>query len=579
MKTRNLSVLSYIGMLLFAIFTFMGCSDDQDTIYDSDSSDSETTDETISTGDDEITIAEVGDTHEEDSDYVWDASSVVYITLSGSSITVDGEGATVDGTEVTIASAGNYEITGSLSDGQVIVDTDDDETVRLILNEVDITNTSGAPLNIASAEKTIVILKENTINYLTDTNNYVFDDEEDEPNAALFSDDDLTIYGEGALVVDANYNDGITSKDGLVIASGNITVNAVDDGIRGKDYLNIKSGYIVVNAEGDGLTSDNDEDTNTGWILIDDGTFVVTADEDGIVAASVVDVEYGDFTIVTGGGHTSSLGADDTAKGIKSGGNITIENGIFNIDSADDNIHANYDVTITTGIFTLATGDDSIHADDAVEINGGTINITEGVEGIEAPDIIISDGEININTSDDAINAAGNTNNFMYINGGYIVITSGGDGLDSNGDIEMTGGTVIINGPTSQSNSPIDYDGTFGLDGGFLVASGYGSNMDEAGSSSSDQYSVLVKLSTTQASGSLFHIQNSSQETILTFAPGKNYKSIVFSSPDLKTGTYDIYLGGSSTGTATDGVYENGTYTPGTLYESFTVSDKVTTVN
>ncbi|MDE3742021.1 carbohydrate-binding domain-containing protein [Maribacter polysaccharolyticus] len=577
MKVRNLNIPSLLGMLLFATLTFQGCSDDEDTVYDTDSTYSESTEDTAT--DDDITIAEVGETHEEDSDYVWDASSVVYITLNGSSITVDGDGATVDGSEVTIGSAGNYEITGTLSDGQITVDTDDEETVRLILNSVDITNTSGSPINIASSEKTIVILSENTINELTDTNNYVYDEDEDEPNATLFSDDDLTIYGEGALIVNANYNDGIASKDGLVIASGNLTVNAVDDGIRGKDYLYVKDGYIVVNAEGDGLISDNDEDTNTGWVLIDGGAFVITADGDGIFAESVVEITYGDFTIVTGGGHTSSLGTDDSAKGIKSGGNILIEDGIFDIDSADDNLHASYDITITTGTFTLATGDDSIHADDAVEIDGGTFDITDAVEGIEAPDIIISDGEIYINSSDDAINAAGNTNNFLYINGGYIVITSSGDGLDANGDIEMTGGTVIVNGPTSQSNSPIDYDGTFYLNGGFLVASGYGSNMDEAGSNVSDQNSLLVKLSSTQSAGKLFHIENGSGEEILTFAPEKAYKSIVFSSSELSTGSYTIYLGGSSTGTVTDGVYEGGTYTPGTQYDTFSVSGTVTTVD
>uniref|UniRef100_UPI00356474A9 carbohydrate-binding domain-containing protein n=1 Tax=Seonamhaeicola sp. TaxID=1912245 RepID=UPI00356474A9 len=214
-----------------------------------------------------------------------------------------------------------------------------------------------------------------------------------------------------------------------------------------------------------------------------------------------------------------------------------------------------------------------------IEINGGEITITEGVEGIEAPDITINNGTLNINTSDDAINAAGATSNNLYITGGYIVIDCSGDGLDSNGNLTMTGGTVILNGPTAQSNSPLDCDGTLSLDGGFLVATGYASNMDEAGSSSSDQYSVLVKLSSTQSAGSLFHIQNSSGESILTFKPAKKYKSVVFSSSSLGTGTYNIYLGGSSTGTETNGLYENETYTPGTLYKSFTISSKTTTVN
>lgn len=578
MKKTKINILLGLGILFLALSSILSCSDDSDTT--SEEIVSETEDETSTDDDDETKVFVIGETHEEEEDYTWDSSSVVHITLSGSSITVDGDGATVDGSSVTINTAGNYEIAGILSDGQIIVDTKDEETVRLILNGINVTNTSSAPINIASAEKTIIVLSDNTTNYLKDTSNYVFTDGEDEPNATLFSDDDLTIYGEGTLNIDANYNDGIVSKDGLIIASGVININAADDGIRGKDYMLIIDGDITVTAEGDGLKSDNDEDINSGWLIIESGTFDITTGTDGITAESMVGITYGNFNINSGGGNTSSLDPDDSAKGIKSSADILIEDGIYTIDSADDNIHSSYDIIITTGIFSLASGDDAIHSDNTIEINGGEINITKTVEGIESPNITINDGEIYIVSSDDAINAAGDTNNYsLNIKGGYLVINASGDGLDSNGDIEMTGGAVIINGPTSQDNSPIDYDGTFNLDEGFLVASGYASNMDEAGSSSSDQNSVLIKLTSTQSAGSLFHIENSSGEGVLTFAPEKAYKSIVFSSSEFSNGTYKIYLGGSTTGTETDGIYKEGTYSSGSLYKSFTVSSKLTTIN
>lgn len=563
MKTINLKQLSLLCLSLLISFITISCEDD-DTYTDDDSS--------------EDIIIEMGDDHEQDEDYIWDSSNITEITLNGTSITVTGDGATVDGTIVTINTAGNYKITGTLTDGQLVVNTDDEETVRLILNGINITNSSHAPINISSSEKTIVILSENTVNYLTDASNYNLKNDEDETNAALYSADDLTIYGEGTLIVNANYNDGITSKDGLIIKSGTIEVTSVDDGIRGKDYLVVKGGDITINAEGDGLLSDNDNGTS-GFIVIDAGEFDITAEGDGISAENSIEITYGDFNITSGGGSSSYLSDDSSAKGIKSGVNITIENGEFTINSADDAIHASATIEINTGTFEMTSGDDAIHSDDTIEINNGAIKITDTEEGIEAPNITINDGVISINSNDDAINAAGNTNNYLYINGGYIVVNASGDGLDSNGNIEMNDGTVIVNGPTAANNSPLDYDGKFDLNGGFLIASGYASNMDEAGSSSSDQYSVIVFLNTTQTAGTLVHIENSNGDNIVTFSPVKKYKSVVFSSPQLSNGTtYSVYLGGSSTGTKTDGIYENGTYSQGNLETSFTISSKVTTI-
>ena len=563
----------FLSILLISSL-FINCSDDDTTLYEESDTD------TSSTINNDNSISEIGDNHEADEDYIWNTSSVVGIVLNGTSITVNGVGATVNGTTVTITAAGNYEITGTLNNGQIVVDTQDKENVRLIFNGINVTNTTNAPINIANSEKTIIVLTKNTTNYLTDSSTYLFNDDEDEPNATLYSADNLTIYGEGTLFVNANYNDGITSKDGLIIKSGTINITSKDEGIRGKDYVIIKDGDITINAEGDGLKSDNEDDTSKGFIIIESGKIDITAKGDAISAASNIEILYGDLTLKSGGGYSSYLSSDDSAKGIKAGYNILIKDGIFNINSADDNIHCATDITINSGTFELASGDDAIHSDDTIEINGGTIKITTTVEGIESPNITINDGDIYITSSDDALNAAGNTSNNLIINGGYLVLNSAGDGLDSNGNIEMNGGTVIVNGPTASNNSPIDYDGIFKLNSGLLVATGYASNMDAAGSNTSTQYSVLIKLTSTQNAENLVHIENSDGENIITFKPSKKYKSIVFSSSELTLGkTYSIYLGGSSTGTATDGVYKTGTYSAGTLYKSFTISNKVTTVN
>ena len=523
----------------------------------------------------------------EDLDSSSTGSDMSYIILDGDSITLDGTGATVQGNVITITSVGLYSISGTLSDGQIRVDTDDSATVRLVLNTADIACLTSAPIYVVNADKTVLTLAEGTENYVTDGNSYILEDaSSDDPNAAIFSKDDLTINGGGSLMVKANYNNGIASKDDLKITGGTITVNAVNDGIKGRDCIGIKDGTITVSAGGDGMQSNNDEDPEKGFVFIEGGTFNILAGEDGIQAETGILITGGDFTIVTGGGSTASTA--DTAKGIKAGVNVTIEDGTVNIDSADDSVHSNGSITINGGLLTLASADDAIHADSTIEINGGDINIAKCYEGIESADITINDGEIRLVSSDDGINAVSDDegapmvgppgspgqeagNNHLYINGGYIVIDALGDGLDVNGPVYMTSGSVIINGPVRNDNGALDYGGVFQVTGGFLVAVG-SAGMAEIPSQSSTQSSMGLRYSLQQAAGTMVHIESEDGEDVLTFVPTKAYQSVVLCSSQLTKGaTYIVYSGGSSTGTVTDGLYTGGTYVPGTELGSITL--------
>jgi hypothetical protein len=237
-------------------------------------------------------ICDSSDEHEDcENDYFWDTGKVTTIELNGRSANITGSGASAKGEQITITSAGNYEISGNLFDGQIMVATNDEETVRLIFNGVDIRNSESAPVFIADAEKTIVILAEGTKNYLTDNASYVFEDPEvEEPNATLYSNDDLSIYGEGTLFIDARYNDGINSKEGLIIKSGNINIAAKDDGMRGKDYLIIKGGNLTVDCQDDGLKSDNTDNNTLGYIAIKNGTTIITSGGDAIQAQNEVKI-------------------------------------------------------------------------------------------------------------------------------------------------------------------------------------------------------------------------------------------------------------------------------------------------
>jgi hypothetical protein len=583
-------------LLLACIFVFLLFTSCQ-----KDSSPSSSDENTGSGGSSGTTVtnalSENSSDHQDDADYVWNSSDVIPIVLNGNSITENTDNATVSGSTITISSAGTYSFSGSLSNGQIIVDTQDQTTVRLILNGVDLNCSTSSPIYVKTSKKVILVLADNTTNKVTDGSSYVFANTTDtEPNAAIFSTADFTIYGNGSLIVDGNYNDGIASKDGLIIKSGTISVTSVDDGIRGKDYLVVKDGNITVNSFGDGFKSDNSEDTQKGYVLIESGTISITSSLDAITAETDVLISNGEINLTSGGGSSKTISNSSTisAKGIKGVASVVVDNGYLSVSSADDAFHSNGAITINGGTFGISSGDDGIHADSILAINGGTIAITKCYEGIESKDITINDGNINLVSSDDGVNGAGGndgsgtagwTNGVssgsynLYINGGYIAVYATGDGIDVNGAITMTSGIVIVHGPTSSGNGPLDYDTSFKISGGFLLAVG-SSGMAQAPSTSSTQYSTMFTLKSTQSANTIFHIQKNDGTEVLSFKPSKKYQSVVFSAPALSNGSsYDVYLGGSSTGTETDGLYSGGTYTAGTKSTSFTISNILTSLS
>ena len=601
------TILTFLALALM-LATLMACSANDATTTTSHAAANDTSTSTINVAASADSVASAtaanSVSHDSAADYVVDESTATHISLNGTAITAEGTGVTITGSTATITSAGTYTLSGSLSDGQIVVNTEDEGTVKLILNGVTLHNSTSSPLYIAQAKETVILLADNSVNALSDGASYVFANaDEDEPNATLFSRGDLTLYGTGSLTITGNYNDGLASKDGLIIASGNITVNAVDDGIRGKDYLLVKEGTITVTAQGDGLKADNEEDATKGYITIENGSFQITSGGDALQAQTDVLISGGNFVLTAGGGSSGVISADASAKGIKAVVNVNIDNGTFTINAADDTLHANTNLVINGGTFTLTSGDDGIHADATLTINKGTIQILESYEGIESANITINGGEIDLVSRDDGLNIAGGNygsgaaagpgrggrqgqgggesfaaaaNQFLTINGGTIRVNATGDGLDINGSVIMTDGLLLVNGPTEQMNGPLDYDGTFTISGGFVVATG-SSGMAQAPDASSSQYSLLLNFNSTLPAGTLLHIHNSAGENVLTFAPNKPFQSLAFSSAALQDGeSYEVYYGGSTSGKANGGLYLDGTYTSGTLYTDFTVSNVVT---
>jgi hypothetical protein len=584
------------------------------------------------------------ETHEAEGDYTWNASDEIAIKLEGDKITATSSGVIINGSIATIVSSGTYRLNGTLNDGQIVVNSDVEEPIRLILEAVTISNSTGAAINVEqAADKVVIILAEGSQNTLSDASNYVYPSSNvDEPNAALFSNDDLTIYGSGQLTVNGNYNDAVASKDGLVIRDANLIVNAADDGIRGKDYLVILNSTINITSGGDGMKSDNDDPEALGTIQITQSTVNISAEGDGISAKGQVEINSGTFNITTGGGSSVAISDDSSVKGIKSSGSLLINGGTFALNTADDSLHSNGSIIINGGTLTLASGDDGVHADVALEINADSIDITTCYEGLESNLITINGAEIHIKASDDGINGSngsgktqggtqfgnvpgagqgrtfpdfgssgtqstpdasqfgnipgGNQNGTMpgfpgnsgqaismdsssqfAMNGGYVYVNAEGDGVDVNGTGIMTGGTLLVDGPTNSGNSALDFN-SYTVTGGLLVAAG-SAGMAMAPSTDSSQPSLFVALDNAASAGTLFSLQDETGNVVVAYTPAKPYQTLVVSSPELKlNAAYTVLTGGSSSGTEKDGLYSGGNVSNAQTVSTVTLAATVNTV-
>ncbi len=506
----------------------------------------------------------------------WD-NTATGINLSDSGITVTGNGATVQGSVVTITQAGTFVVSGKLSDGQIVINATKDEKIHLILNGVDITNKTGAPLYGVSCDKLTLTLAGGTVNTLTDGGSafQYANTTDEEPNAALFCKDDLTINGEGSLTVNAGFNNGIGTKDDLLILSGNITVNAANHALRGKDSVTILGGTLNLTAGNDGIQTNNQADASLGWVLIEGGTINITSAHDGIQADTTLQITGGDLHITAGGGAkkattvTSAQTTSDSFKGIKATGNILITNGTLVIDSYDDSVHANGNITITGGNLTLSTGDDGVHADGELNVTDGVITVVESYEGLEAAHILIAGGKITLASSDDGINAAGGAGGqsgfgrfgmdmfsqsgsgsyTITITGGEITLAAGGDGLDSNGDITISGGTIISFIKSTADNGGMDCDGTFTATGGTIIYGGTGVG-NTPGNASTQSYAYFTGSISAGDTVSLL----SGNSTIVTFTAPLAAQYLAISTPDVVSGqSYTLVKNGTQLASATAG--------------------------
>ncbi len=454
--------------------------------------------------------------------------------------------------DITLTEAGDYVLSGTLSDGSVIINAPEDAKLHLILNGAHIASQSAAALYVISADKVFVTLTDGSENGISAAGDSAEDDYAN-VDAAIFARCDISFNGSGSLSVSSAKGRGIVSKDDLVFTGGSYMIQAANHGISGKDSIRIADGSFVVTAGKNCLDSDND-DSDKGFIYIAGGS--------------------------------------------------------FDLSSGNDACHCSGDFDFLAGSMELSAADDGVHSDAALSVSGGSITILLCYDGLEGVTVDISGGTIDITSSDDGINAANGSSDSAHdgtdgtpaesaggvtdmsgdppekpdgsgdigtasgsapeaptnmpggmgggfgggddpfaadssclvtISGGTVRINAQGDGIDSNGDLVISGGEVYISGPRNGGDGALDYNGSGTISGGIVVACDMGGMSQNF--SDGSQCSAMISLN---GSGEI-RLTDASGNVLLSYTPADDYSCIVVSCPELSEGSeYTLSYGSAS---------------------------------
>lgn len=434
-RVMKMKLKKFIVIALAAALVLTGCSS-KTTSKSSTTSDSKTTESTDSG---ETTEDETEMFTDRDKEIGYDEENSVKITLADDKSTSDSDSVQVEDNTVTITEEGTYILSGSLSDGMVIVDVDEKEKVQLVLNGVDITSKESAAIYVRSADKVFITTAADSENQLTNGGTYTAIDDNN-IDAVIFSKDDLTLNGAGTLTINAQEGHGIVSKDDLVVTCGTYDITAKKHGLAGKDSVRIAEGIFRITCGKDGIHGANSDDTTLGFVYIAGGTFEIAAEDDGI--------------------HTDSA--------------LTIEDGTIHITESCEGLEGA-----------------------AIDINGGEIEVTSTDDGINATSGNSSDSSSGGNDMFTAQEGV-----YVKISGGKLYVNASGDGIDSNGDLYVTGGETYVSGPTSGGDGALDYNGSAEITGGIFLAAG-SLNMAQNFGDTSTQGVMLVNTGSQEAGSTI----------------------------------------------------------------------------
>ena len=444
-------------------------------------------------------------THYTNEDLTWDSSGEKTIDLANPTAT---DGVSVENGTITITSGGTYRLSGEYN-GQVKIEAGKSDTVRLVLDNAKITNSTGAAINVVSAAEAIIYTAAGTTNTVADEANYTATGDDD-PDAAIYSTANLTLTGEGSLSVEGAYEEGIHTTGGLVIASGTLEVNAANTGIKGKDYVDITGGIVNVTAAQDGIKSTNTDDESLGFTRLSAGSVTVSAGDDGLKAPHTLEISGGTLSI------------EKSNEGIEAQ-YINILDGDVTVNSTDDGINASFkdsssDTSSDTTSGTATTGQQTQQNQ-----NGQTQQAPAG--GGAAPGGSQGSTGQNQNMPQPPAGGAmpgGGGGTFevvdaaINISGGTVTVNAEGDGIDSNGTATFSGGTVTVNGPVAGGNNALDSNGDLLLHGGTVTA-GSTADMFEAPSSVSTSGYLKITDSSALTQGSTVQVTDSSGTVVANY--------------------------------------------------------------
>ena len=530
----------------------------------------------------------------------WDTTGAAVITLTGDGASISGNGAYVYDGNVVIAEAGRYVFSGNLEDGSIIVDTHDSSKVWILLDGVEINCSDDACIQVDQADKVFLTLAEGSQNVLTSGSVYSDTALSDGTDGAIFAHDDLTINGGGSLTVTAQYSHGISANDDLVITGGTITISAVDDAIHVNDSIRIKDAAIAATAGDDGLLTTNE--VENGYLYIESGTLDITASGDGIHTTGDITVAGGETNISAGddGIHSDAsvyvqsgtILISDCYEGIEAL-IIDVSGGDVSINCEDDGFNANggsgdmfggggqmgggrNDGTSGHGGMQGSGTDDGMTGERPTPPDMGEEGMTgerptppgmgeEGTTGERPtpPDMGEEGMSGGMPAGQETETASGSgqssadtedVETYISISGGNIRIVNeigqDADGLDSNGDIKISGGTIYISLLGTGSNCAVDYASESGgvaeITGGTIIACG-ASSMAEGFDSTSTQASILYNTSTVAEAGTTLTVTDADGSVLLSWEVPCSFSSALISCPEMKVGgKYTVSAGGTS---------------------------------
>lgn len=484
-----------------------------------------------------------------------------YIILNNENTTINGKGASFSDSVLTIEKGGSYLIKGKLSDGKIVVDSNEsDKTVTLFLEGVVARSHSGAPLKINSAGREAhIVLGKNRDNEFSDYSggNSKSNTESEYTPAVIYSKSDLFIEGEGSLKIGAKYKRGISCEKELSFLGGNVSIESADDAVLARNSLEIKGGTLNVVSGSNGLRT-ADSDAGKGSVLISGGTLEIESSLDCIQSDSNLTITGGSFDLTSGGGSTGNfeekgssrslshireaiggVSGEETidvndAEAVKAAKSLTISSGELAVNSRDDAFYCTGKITVSGGDLKIKTDSSAFFSSSSIDILGGSLSVSDCAEGIEGKSVSISGGSIYINTE--------------------------GSGFGEKGNVRQSGGTVVAFGSKSGVNGKSSYTVT----GGTVFSAG-----DLPAKKATVRRNAELSVTATFPANTLFAITNEKGRTVFCLSIAKNCKSVWFSSPELSSGeTYKIYSGGINTGVSNNGIYYGTQYTPGWLVDS-----------